>query len=261
MRYIPRIIHLIWFGGNPYSPIVQRCVDSWKKYCPQYEIRVWDEKNFDVECNVFVKEAYENKMWAFVSDYVRLYALYHFGGIHIDADVEILRDFDAILENEHVVTGYSTDKWIPSGFWAAEKQNEWIKELLDYYDGRHFVKNDGSFDTKYNNAIITDISRKKFGFNSGDEFIKSGNVRLYPQHYFSPYKKMIFDFAELEHNDIHKYYDIIDGETVCVHHSMGSYENHDDTFFSRIKHAIRKYMPKPIVQALENIYYKRKYGA
>lgn len=261
MRYIPRVIHLIWFGGNAFSPIVQRCVDSWKEKAPEYEIKLWNEESFDINCNSFVKEAYESKMWAFVSDYVRVYALYYFGGVHIDADVEVLRNFDELLDNEHVVTGYSTATWIPSGFFASEKGNEWIKALLDYYDGRHFILKNGTYDTRVNNAIITDISRKHFGFKSGDDFIKRGGVRLYPQHYFSPYKKEIFEFNDLNLQDLHKFYEINDQETVCVHHSMGSYVDHEETMISRIKHGIRKHMPKNVVQFLENVYYKRKYGA
>ena len=89
MNYIPRKIHAVWFGRNSYSQMVKRCMESWQKMMPDYEIKVWNEDNFDISQNTYVKEAYEAKKWAFVSDYVRLYALYEEGGVYIDTDIEI----------------------------------------------------------------------------------------------------------------------------------------------------------------------------
>ena len=88
---IPKIIHYIWFGGKPFPDKIIKCIDSWKKYLPEYEFRLWNEESFDVNSSIFTKQAYENKKWAFVSDYVRVYALYNYGGWYLDTDIEILK--------------------------------------------------------------------------------------------------------------------------------------------------------------------------
>ena len=95
---IPKIIHYCWFGGNPLPDIVQKCIESWKKYCPDYEIIKWDESNFDVNCCDYAKEAYEAKKWAFVSDYCRFYVLNKQGGIYLDTDVELIKPIDNLLD-------------------------------------------------------------------------------------------------------------------------------------------------------------------
>ena len=87
---INKVIHYCWFGGNPKSDLINRCIESWKKYCPDYEIIEWNEKNFDIDSNKFVKEAYEARKWAYVSDYIRAYAIYNYGGIYLDTDVLVV---------------------------------------------------------------------------------------------------------------------------------------------------------------------------
>ena len=94
MNDIPKVIHYCWFGKNPKPPLIQKCMDSWKQVLPEYEIIEWNEDNFDVAENQYAKEAYENKKWAFVTDYVRLKVLYEHGGIYLDSDVEILKPMD-----------------------------------------------------------------------------------------------------------------------------------------------------------------------
>ena len=94
---IPKILHYCWFGRGQMGPVALKCMESWKKYCPDYQIKVWNEDNFDIGQNTFVKEAYEEKKWAFVTDYVRLYALYTEGGIYLDSDIELLKNLDDLL--------------------------------------------------------------------------------------------------------------------------------------------------------------------
>lgn len=94
---IPKIIHYCWFGGNPLPELAVKCIESWKKYCPDYEIKRWDESNFDLKCCDYVKEAYQAKKWAFVSDYVRFKVLYDEGGLYFDTDVELIKPIDDIL--------------------------------------------------------------------------------------------------------------------------------------------------------------------
>lgn len=256
MKYIPKTIHLVWFGGNPYSKIVLYCIKSWKKMCPDYEIKVWNEETFDVTCNKFVNEAYQNKKWAFVSDYVRLYALYNYGGVYIDSDVELLKSFEPLFENEHCATGYEGDLWIPAAIMAAEPKNEWIKLLLDYYKERSFVKSDGSLDMKANTAIITELSKTQCQFEMGDFEIALGNVKLFPTEYFQPYKKQQFDFQNDESiSKCHSYYEITNN-TVCIHHNTVTWSK-DSGASKKIKAFVRKILPKDLMEILRKIYYKR----
>ncbi len=216
---IPKVLHYCWFGGNPLNEMAQRCIESWKRFCPDYEIVCWNEDNFDISSNQFVKEAYEQKKWAFVSDYVRLWVLYHQGGIYLDADVEILKNIDELLSLGSVVTGYQEDITIPAALMAAEKENVWIKKLLDYYLDRHFIDENGICDTTTNSIIITKLSASEFGFKIGDDRIEEGNVVLLPTSYLAPRKKVRKISTKSQKTDI---YDI-NSNTYAIHHAVGSW--------------------------------------
>ncbi len=181
---IPKTIHYCWFGGNPLSDLAKKCIESWKKYCPDYEIIEWNESNFDINCNTFVKQAYENKKYAFVSDYVRLYAMYNYGGVYMDTDVEVVKSLDEFLVHE-AFSGFERKVFIPTGIMASEKGFPLFKKLLDYYSDRSFVKEDGSLDTVTNSIIITGIL-KGLGFCANDQFQEIEGFALYPTDYFCP---------------------------------------------------------------------------
>lgn len=247
---------MIWFGNNSYSPIVEKCMRSWKKYCPDYKLKIWSEENFNINSNMFVKEAYEAKKWAFVSDYVRLYVLYNEGGVYIDSDCELLQGLDDILDGEHVVTGYSSSNWIPTGLMASEKGNPWVFELLKYYEDRHFVLHDGSYDMKVNNVIISEISAEKCGFIPGDMYISMGKVTLYPRIYFHPYPKRVVNWEKDDINKVEQYYKVDRLKTVCIHYGTGSWVENRNTLYYKMKHIVRRIFPQRIVEALERIYYK-----
>ena len=127
---IPKIIHYCWFGGNELPEMAKRCINSWKQVLPEYKIIRWDESNFDI-CNTYVKEAYENKKYAFVTDYVRLYTMYTYGGIYMDTDVEVLKPLDKFLVNK-AFSGFENYMNIPTGIMACEKGYPDFKELLSY---------------------------------------------------------------------------------------------------------------------------------
>lgn len=136
---IPKIIHLCWLSGDAYPPLIQKCINSWKTVLPDYEIWLWDGKRFDINSSIWVKEAFSVKKYAFAADYIRCYALYHFGGIYLDSDVEVIKSFDDLLH-----LPYFVGKEQAGGFEAAtmgfEKGHPFFKHMLDYYDGRHFKK-------------------------------------------------------------------------------------------------------------------------
>lgn len=154
---IPKIIHYCWFGGNPLPDDVKRYLATWRKYCPDYEIREWNEHNFDWQQNAYCREAYDAKKWAFVTDYVRLKVLYDYGGIYMDTDVEVLQSLDLLLQYS-AFSGYESPDAIPTGTMGACAQNEWIGMLLHDYDNRHFRLSDGSFDTTTNVTAITNAT-------------------------------------------------------------------------------------------------------
>ena len=143
---IPKIIHYCWFGGGPISAESQKCMESWKKYCPDYKIMAWNEQNFDISTNRYAQQAYEAKKYAFVSDYVRLAVLYEYGGIYLDTDVELVRPLDELLELPGFM-GFQTNNEVATGLgFGARKGNSVVQALLRDYDALDFLKADGSAD-------------------------------------------------------------------------------------------------------------------
>ena len=151
---IPKIIHYCWFGRGEKPELAVKCIESWKKYLPDYELKEWNEDNFDISSNQYVREAYKNRKYAFVTDYVRLFAIYTKGGIYMDTDVEVVGNFDKFLHH-HAFSGFETDGNVPTGMMAAEKGSIWAKDLLDQYQYRVFVLPDDSFDMTTNTTVIT----------------------------------------------------------------------------------------------------------
>ena len=143
---IPKVIHYCWFGKGKMPPLAQKCIKSWKKYCPQYKIICWNEENFDITQNKYAKEAYDAKKWAFVSDYVRLKVLYDEGGIYLDTDVELIKPLDTLIE-ENGYMGYDDNGLVSTGLgFACEKGNSLVGFLLSDYDDISFKKPDGTYD-------------------------------------------------------------------------------------------------------------------
>lgn len=181
---IPKKIHYCWFGGKELPPLAKKCIESWKKYCPDYEIIEWNEKNFDININQYTKEAYDNKKWAFVSDVARIYALYNHGGIYMDTDVEIIKNIDEFL-NDKAFIGFEAIDRIQTGIIACQKGNKIIKEILDDYDTRKFVKENGELDTATNVYVITSKFEKN-GLKKDNTYQKVNDFTIYPTEYFCP---------------------------------------------------------------------------
>lgn len=220
---IPKKIHYCWFGGNPLPESVLKNIESWSRYLPNYEIVEWNEDNFDINQNQYVKEAYENRKFAFVTDFVRLFALYTEGGVYMDTDVEVLKSYDPFLHH-HAFSGFETDGYVPTGMMAAEKGSIWAKELLDGYKVRHFVMPDGSLDFTTNTTVITQymVGKGLVQNNKYQDF--PGLCTMYPSVYFCP--------KDHRTGKIH-----LTDETVCIHHFAGSWENH--SLISRLRHSLK----------------------
>jgi hypothetical protein len=176
---IPRIIHYCWFGKNEKSDLIKQCIESWNVHLCDYEIIEWNEATFDVENNVFVKEAYQQKKWAFVSDYVRAYALFEFGGIYLDTDVEIKKSFDVFLEHR-AFSGFEEIGQPFTAVWGSTKKHNWPKLILEYYS------NLNAFDDKTNTKIVSEILIEKYGVNPSIDTLQllDDGIAIYPSNYF-----------------------------------------------------------------------------
>lgn len=231
---IPKIIHYCWFGKNKKNDLIIKCIESWKKHCSDYEIKEWNEDNFDVNSNQYVKEAYENKKWAFVSDYVRLYALYNDGGIYVDTDLEITKNIDKFLIHK-AFTSQEDDYNIPTALMGAEKNNIWICELLKYYKTRHFILENGEFDQTTNVKIITKITEKMFGvkFNNQKKVL-GDDIHIYPKEYFCQY--------DVKNDDIN----------YSIHHFNGSWISDEEKEKERLTYKNYYYILNYIIDDMEN---------
>lgn len=182
---IPKIIHYVWFGGNPLPEDAVKCIESWKKFCPEYEIKEWNESNFDVNSLAYTKEAYQARKFAFVADYVRLYALYNEGGIYMDTDVEVLKSLDPLLDNP-AFSGFEDKNSVSTGILASEKGGKWAKDNMEYYHDKHFLRPDGGLDMTTNVAIVTEYM-KQFGIQLNNTYQEFTNLMiLYPKDFFCP---------------------------------------------------------------------------
>lgn len=209
---IPKTIHYCWFGRGPLPELAQKCIESWHKFMPDYEYKLWNEDNFDVNSIPYTKEAYEARKFAFVSDYVRLKALYEEGGLYMDTDVEVYKSFDNLM-NLTAFAGYEGTKHHPvgTGIIASEKGGVWVREQLDYYsDELHFIKSDGSFDMTTN--VVTVSKRMKLnGFIANEKYQVYKDLHVFPTDFFCPYQTT----GEL----------LITENTYCNHHFSGSWND------------------------------------
>lgn len=159
MSRIPRILHYCWFGGNPLPELEQQCLASWHEHMPKWEYKWWNESNFDIAAApLYVRQAYEARKFAFVSDYVRLWALEKFGGLYMDVDFMVYRSFDELMERYVAFAGYEGSKRQPvmQGVIASEAHGAWVTDMLRTYDTRSFIRKDGSLDMYPNTQYFTD---------------------------------------------------------------------------------------------------------
>lgn len=181
-----KIIHYCWFGGNKLPTKERNCIKTWKKMLPDYEIKEWNENNFDINICPFVKGAYENKKWAFVSDYVRIYALYNEGGLYLDTDMKVLKDISNLTEDE-MFMGKEDSGYIGTAvMWVKEKENKYLKEILDYYNNIGIFNSEILYD--YANPVIISKILNKYESKIDVKGIKviDGKVKIYPRDYFYP---------------------------------------------------------------------------
>ncbi len=243
---IPKIIHYCWFGRGQKNELAQKCIASWKKYCPEYIFKEWNEDNFSIDSNKYVRQAYDNKKYAFVTDYVRLYALYNEGGIYMDTDVEVLKPLDEFLKHR-AFSSFENNNKIPTGIMAAEKGNEWIFDLMQEYTDLEFIDKSGNMDLTTNVERITNLTIEKYGLvpNSSYQELGGGAVTLYPYDYFCP-KDWATGNINLTEN------------THTIHHFSGSW--HSEKEKKRVeknKQRRKKYIARYGEEKTERIFARR----
>ena len=184
---IPKKIHYCWFGGNSLPELATKCIDSWKKFCPDYEIIEWNESNFDINCCDYVREAYQAKKWAFVSDYARFKILYENGGLYFDTDVEMIKSLDDIISNGGFMGRESdADVSVAPGLGLAVSPGlELYREILDFYHKQHFINKDGNLNLNTVVDYTTEILLK-YGLKNTEEIQQIAGINIYPKEYFCP---------------------------------------------------------------------------
>ena len=188
---IPKVIHYCWFGGNPLPELAVRCIDSWKKYCPDYEIMEWNESNYDVTSCDYVREAYQAKKYAFVSDYARFDILHRHGGVYFDTDVELIRPIDDILSKGSFLaveqgTAGTNDLLVAPGLgMAAVSGLSFYADILEMYNSLHFLNEDGTYNQTTIVKYTSDMLGEK-GMVVTDEIQTVAGITVYPWDYFCP---------------------------------------------------------------------------
>lgn len=198
---IPKILHYIWFGGKPLTSIAEECLASWKTAMSDWEIMRWDESNFDITAApLYVRQAYEARKFAFVSDYVRLWALEQYGGVYVDTDVKVLKSYEPLLKDTAFIGLEESKAHLPGTcVMGCEAHCKWVKDMLALYDGISFVRPDGSLDMTTNvermgrmmiekglNQVKSEEGRVKSQPWKHNQYIEEWGLQVYTHDYFSP---------------------------------------------------------------------------
>lgn len=242
MTNIPKIIHYCWFGNNPLPENVRKCIASWEKYCPDFEIKQWNESNYDVNKYDYTREAYEKKKYAFVSDVARLDIVSNFGGIYLDTDVELIKPLNLFLDDK-LFMGMETPGRIATGLgFGAIKGHHVIQENLAEYKNRSFILPNGSVDETSCVTITSNLLKKIYGRSfKSDTF--TDDIRIYSPDVFCPFN---FETNKL----------LLTDRTVAIHHYDATWKSGDDKFL-RIKIKMRRILGSEVYDFVKS-YFKRK---
>lgn len=241
---IPKIIHLCWLSGDPFPEDIQRCIDSWKMYLSGYEIWLWDTKRFDINSTVWTKQAFEVKKYAFAADYIRLYALYNYGGIYLDSDVLVYKSFDDLLHLPYFIGQEYTGSIEPAVI-GAEPKMPWIKDVLDRYDDRAFVKTDGNYDMITLPEVFFQILIPKYKFSKIDKVVDykwdGKNIMLFHKDFFNSRNS-------IGSRQTHRSY--------CTHNFAGTWTIKNNDFVSLLKRCLPRWVVKIVLDFLHATYKK-----
>ena len=221
---IPKKIHYCWFGPSEMPQLAKDCIASWHKFMPNWEYKLWNEDNFDVNSTPYAKEAYEARKYAFVSDYVRLWALCNEGGVYLDTDVETFKPLDDLIVWK-AFAGFEGSKHFPLGtcVMASEAGGEWVTEMLKTYCGRRFVMSDGNLDLTTNVQYIISIMAAK-GFRQDGMEQDYKDLHVFPVDYFCP-RQTTGEYFRTEN-------------TYCDHLGLGSWDETERSWKLKLKQLI-----------------------
>lgn len=239
---IPKIIHYCWFGKKQLPNLAKKCIASWKKYMPDYEIKQWNEDNFDVNIIPYTRQAYESRKYAFVSDYARFYILNKFGGIYLDTDVELIRPIDNLISDKIIMGFESLGKVGPGLILISPANQPFLKEMLNLYEGLEFINLDNSFNLKTIVEYTTEALFKK-GLKKENTYQELGNIAIYPIDFFCP--------IDMKTNKLN-----ITDNTYSIHHFAASWISS----WGKIKRAIRKIIGSKMYNLLYKIKNRAKKG-
>lgn len=244
---IPKIIHLCWLSNDPYPEKIRRCIESWKKYLPDYEIMLWNTKYFPLENSIWVKEAFEAKKYAFAADYIRFYSLYHYGGIYLDSDVEVLKSFNDLLHLPYFM-GAEKAGTIEAAILGALPGLDWTKACMDYYENKHFILSDGLYDIRKLPEImgeVLEMIKPIYKLNIEEtqhleKFDFDKRIIVLPDDYFSP---KIFDSREV----------LITPSTYAIHHYQNSWFSLKAKIYYRIRSILIRLFGYYFIRTIEHI--------
>lgn len=241
---VPKIIHYCWFGNNEMPNSVKMCIESWKKYCPNYKFILWSENNYNInEACEFVKKAYENKKWAFVTDYVRLDVVYRCGGIYLDTDVEILQNMDILLDKGRGFFGFEQQSSINTGIgFACEKGETILEEMMEIYRNLEFNTEEMQ---KFACPIINTKVLQKHGLITNNKLQIINGIKILPTEFLCP--ENMFDGTILYTE-----------KTVSVHHYNASWMSKKEKALMKTIVKIKKILPQKMVVRLRKSISKMK---
>ena len=233
---IPKIIHYCWFGNGELSELAKKCIGSWKKYCPDYEIKQWNETNFDISECKYMKQAYEAKKWGFVPDYARNKIIYENGGFYFDTDVEIVKNLDSLL-NEKCIISFESSKFVNGGnIIAGEKGNPVLKSLFEIYHKINFCNEKGTLNTTPSPFYNTEVL-KTFGLQQNNTLQRLPLVTIYPTDYFCP-KDVTTKILNVTSN------------TYSIHHFDGSWLDANSIYMNKVRQKAQKLFGKTILSKI-----------
>lgn len=239
MTEIPKVIHYCWFGGKPMSALQKKCLKSWQKYAPEYELKLWNEENTDLQNCDYVREAYEAGKYAFVSDYARFKILYEQGGIYLDTDVELVRPLRELQQGGCFMACEEPGIVAPGLIIGAPAGDPLMKELLDGYMDKHFLLEDGMTDLTTVVDYATGILQKH-GLQEQDEAQVLDGVTIYPPRYFCP-RSMTTGKVE------------ITKDTFSVHHYAASWETPANRFRGRVYRSMRRFLGEKTAEKIRGL--------
>ncbi|WP_408071408.1 glycosyltransferase family 32 protein [Butyrivibrio sp. JL13D10] len=229
---VPKIIHYCWFSdlnkkNKGFPKDVNYCIETWKNILKDYRIIEWNQSNFDISKSpLYVQEAYNSGKYAFVSDYVRVWALFNYGGIYLDTDVEVYKDFDEFL-NSKGFFGFETTKHIGTCILASESHNSLFYEILQEYGNKRFIKENGEYDETPNPSLLTNKLLEK-GLALNNQYQKVDDFDIYPMDYFCPF------------NPYRESGSCFSKRTVINHHFSGSWKTPSELRIGQIRRFCKK---------------------